>query len=304
MLPVFVRDPRLAGAGDARRSRLEASLRRLRDATDGALVVRTGDPADVMPAWPPRSAHAASTSPASSRPTRAGGTARWRSSLEQAGCRWSRPGRRTPCARARADRGRDAVPGVHAVLPGLAGPRLAAAAAAARRSCAGAGPSGGGPGRRPRRPGSVLRPRGGGGGAGSWHEFLDDGAGALRRRRGTGPTSTGPAGSRSTSSTARSTRGRCSRTSRGIRRRGEGARTFVTELAWREFYADVLWHRPDSAWADLRDVADAACRTTPRPTPDRLVEAWREGRTGYPVRRRRDAPAARRRAGCTTGSGW
>ena len=34
--------------------------------------------------------------------------------------------------------------------------------------------------------------------------------------------------------------------------RGEGPERFVTELAWREYYADVLWHRPDSARADLR----------------------------------------------------
>ena len=64
--------------------------------------------------------------------------------------------------------------------------------------------------------------------------------------------------------------------------RTPAAATFVSELAWREFYADVLWHHPDSAWHDLRpELArlpyDAGAET------DRLVEAWREGRTGYPV---------------------
>ncbi len=62
---------------------------------------------------------------------------------------------------------------------------------------------------------------------------------------------------------------------------GEGARTFVDELCWREFYADVLWHAPGSAWADWRDLGlryddpaheDAAA----------ALEAWRTGRTGYP----------------------
>ncbi len=66
------------------------------------------------------------------------------------------------------------------------------------------------------------------------------------------------------------------------RRRGSaGARTFVTELAWREFYADVLWHRPESGWGDLRDelaqmTYDSGSRA------DRLVDAWRRGETGYP----------------------
>ena len=48
VLPLFVRDPRLANAGDARRSRLEASLAAFDATTDGALVVRSGDPAEVV----------------------------------------------------------------------------------------------------------------------------------------------------------------------------------------------------------------------------------------------------------------
>jgi deoxyribodipyrimidine photo-lyase len=59
-----------------------------------------------------------------------------------------------------------------------------------------------------------------------------------------------------------------------------GAHSFVNELAWREFYADVLWHRPASAWSDLRDlpgmVFDEGSEV------DELVAAWREGRTGFP----------------------
>lgn len=64
--------------------------------------------------------------------------------------------------------------------------------------------------------------------------------------------------------------------------RTSGAATFVTELAWREFYADVLWHRPESAWQDLRpELARMPYDTGPE--TDRLVEAWRAGRTGYPI---------------------
>jgi deoxyribodipyrimidine photo-lyase len=60
----------------------------------------------------------------------------------------------------------------------------------------------------------------------------------------------------------------------------EGARVLRDEIAWREFYADVLHHEPGSAWRDLRplgieydDPRDAAT----------LIEAWREGRTGFPI---------------------
>src|SRR3954454_23766997 len=49
VVPLFVRDPLLAGAGDARRSRLEASLAPYDESTGGALVVRSGNPVDVVP---------------------------------------------------------------------------------------------------------------------------------------------------------------------------------------------------------------------------------------------------------------
>jgi deoxyribodipyrimidine photo-lyase len=62
-------------------------------------------------------------------------------------------------------------------------------------------------------------------------------------------------------------------------RQHESADRFVTELAWREFYADVLWYRPDSAWGDLR----RELRGLAYDEDDDLVRAWREGRTGYPA---------------------
>lgn len=63
---------------------------------------------------------------------------------------------------------------------------------------------------------------------------------------------------------------------------GEGARRYVTELCWREFYADVLWHRPESAWEDLRgDLSSMPYDETPE--DDELAEAWRTGRTGFPM---------------------
>lgn len=65
----------------------------------------------------------------------------------------------------------------------------------------------------------------------------------------------------------------------GRRHLGEGAERFTTELAWREFYADVLWHHPRSAWHDLRPGLSGMAYDD----PGEAVEAWREGRTGYPV---------------------
>ncbi len=63
----------------------------------------------------------------------------------------------------------------------------------------------------------------------------------------------------------------------------KGARTFVNELAWREFYADVLFHAPGSAWSDWRD--DLRFRYED-PTSDddaaAAFEAWQQGRTGFP----------------------
>ncbi|MCC2321634.1 cryptochrome/photolyase family protein [Cellulomonas xiejunii] len=58
--------------------------------------------------------------------------------------------------------------------------------------------------------------------------------------------------------------------------------TYRSELAWREFHADVLWHRPDAARRSLRPVVPEDAWTT-GPDADRLFEAWAEGRTGYPL---------------------
>jgi deoxyribodipyrimidine photo-lyase len=61
-------------------------------------------------------------------------------------------------------------------------------------------------------------------------------------------------------------------------RSGAGPETYRTELCWREFYADVLWHRPDSARESYR--ADLARMRLDE--PGETFEAWAEGRTGYP----------------------
>ncbi len=57
---------------------------------------------------------------------------------------------------------------------------------------------------------------------------------------------------------------------------------FRTELCWRDFYADVLFHRPDSARAPYRRewrdfMVDSGVQADVR------FDAWAYGRTGYPI---------------------
>jgi deoxyribodipyrimidine photo-lyase len=60
---------------------------------------------------------------------------------------------------------------------------------------------------------------------------------------------------------------------------GPAAERYRSELCWREFYADVLWHHPESAREPLR--ADVGRMRVDEPGP--RLRAWQEGRTGYPV---------------------
>jgi len=61
--------------------------------------------------------------------------------------------------------------------------------------------------------------------------------------------------------------------------RSQAARTFTSELCWREFYADVLWHSPQSAWADLKPALSSMEYTD----PGAELEAWQKGETGFPI---------------------
>ena len=64
--------------------------------------------------------------------------------------------------------------------------------------------------------------------------------------------------------------------------RSKGEETFRREVAWREFYADVLFHRPESAYRSLQ-AAMAAFEVDEGAEADRRFAAWAEGRTGYPI---------------------
>jgi deoxyribodipyrimidine photo-lyase len=62
-------------------------------------------------------------------------------------------------------------------------------------------------------------------------------------------------------------------------RRSSSAATYRTELAWREFYADVLHHRPETA----RDYLRRAYAGMEYDEPGDQLERWRRGRTGFPI---------------------
>ena len=61
-----------------------------------------------------------------------------------------------------------------------------------------------------------------------------------------------------------------------------GAERLRTELAWREFYADLLWHRPDSARAPLLAFGARLRWDTDERAKERFA-AWATGTTGYPL---------------------
>ena len=65
-------------------------------------------------------------------------------------------------------------------------------------------------------------------------------------------------------------------------RPGPGAASFRSELAWREFHADVLFHTPSAARSSLRPVLPADS-WTPLPLADAWFTRWAQGRTGYPM---------------------
>jgi deoxyribodipyrimidine photo-lyase len=60
---------------------------------------------------------------------------------------------------------------------------------------------------------------------------------------------------------------------------GEGRRTFLGELIWREFYAHVLWHHPRV----LREPFQPAFSDLSWADDDEGFQAWADGRTGYPI---------------------
>ena len=56
-----------------------------------------------------------------------------------------------------------------------------------------------------------------------------------------------------------------------------GSEPFVRQLAWRDFFHQVLAARPEACWRDYRDRGDAWRQDEP------ALRAWQSGHTGYPV---------------------
>lgn len=69
-----------------------------------------------------------------------------------------------------------------------------------------------------------------------------------------------------------------SRTS-GVMPRSRGAFVFLSEVGWREFAHHLLWHFPHSPEQPLR----AEYRDFPWRRDEAVLQAWRQGRTGYPI---------------------
>jgi deoxyribodipyrimidine photo-lyase len=298
VLPVFVLDPRLLATDRPRTRRLLASVRALGESLDGRLVIRSGDAVDVIPALA-REVGAATvhvtreTTPYGRRRDRAveAALARDGRRLVATGTpyaagpglvvtRGGTPYRVfTPFARAWRDHGwpapagspvrprwfrgdlggedlgGDDLPGAHPALP----------AAGGRGEAVETGLVGEDEAR--------LR----------WLDFLSDGGLAdyeeHRNRPDLEATSRMSTPLKYGEIHPRSLLADVAVHPDG---RSPGARVFVTELAWREFYADVLWHRPESAWQDLRPQLGGLPYDS-GPDTDRMVEAWASGRTGYPI---------------------
>ena len=57
---------------------------------------------------------------------------------------------------------------------------------------------------------------------------------------------------------------------------------FRSELCWREFYADVLFHQPRTVWENLQSKMDKMTHDTDADAVTRF-EVWCKGETGFPI---------------------
>ncbi|HKY57589.1 MAG TPA: deoxyribodipyrimidine photo-lyase [Aeromicrobium sp.] len=274
VVPVFVLDPHLLASAGRRRQRLLASLAVLRAETGGALVIRTGDPTEVIPALAAEvgadEVHvSAETTPYGRRRDDAAAQrlAESGSRLVATGSPYAvTPGRIqsqegrpyrvfTPFAREWRSHGwRRPMPRPDVIwATGVAGDRVT------------------GPTHLPGVGEAAALKR--------WSEFLEQDLAGYGDRRD------------------RPDLDRTSRLSIALkygeihprtllddldRRRDDidpaSIDRFEAELAWREFYADVLWHSPRSRWRDWReDRAQVRYDHDPE-----LIDTWRHGRTGFP----------------------
>lgn len=289
VVALYVLDPRLRDvAGSPRLSYLARSLAALDEATGGRLVVRHGDPRDVVPAVA-REVEAAEVHVAASfEPYGVARDAAVETTLPDAGARlvrtgspyavapgrvltkqggpfqvftpfrdaWVEHGWRDPAPRPRsvpwADVRSDGLPddpGTDADLP-------PAGEAAARRR---------------------------------WHAFLEDHLAGYssERDRPDRPATSGMSiplkwGELHPRTLLADVRDAVHEARHDGADISDDALAYRSELAWREFHADVLFHQPGAAHRSLRDVVpDDAWATGAE--EDRFLAAWAAGRTGYPL---------------------
>ncbi len=279
VLPLFVLDPRLlASAGPVRTACLVDALRAVHDATDGALVVRAGDPAQVVPAVAAEvgagSVHAsAETTPFGRRRDAAVRAQLGQIPLVTTGTPYAvGPGTLstgagtpyqvfTPFSRAWRDHGwpqpapRPTTLRWVSDLPSdplpVADPELEADLPACTEAAA----------------------------HDQWAAFLDGGLSGYDRDRDRPDLDGTSAMSMHLKYGTVHPRTLLADIAAHEAAGSVDARRFVTELCWREFYADVLWHRPDSAWHDLRPSLSGMAYDE----PSEAFDAWAAGRTGYPL---------------------
>ena len=68
-------------------------------------------------------------------------------------------------------------------------------------------------------------------------------------------------------------------------RPSRGAAAIARQVAWRDFFADVLYHRPTAVSEPVREEFTAMAVDDPEPgsVAATRLEAWRQGRTGFPL---------------------
>jgi deoxyribodipyrimidine photo-lyase len=280
VLACFVLDPQLFDpAGPVRRGWLAANLRALDEAYDGRLCLRWGDPGEIIPTL---ATEVGATEVHVSTETEPGGAARdsvVRSGLAARGIGWVETG--SPYAvtpgrllnhsgagyrvfgafqrawREHGWRGPAVEPTALRLAVAPSDPRALAALAAAVADCP-----------------IELPPAGEGAALARWSAFLSSGLAeyATARDRPDLPGTSGLSpylklGVVHPRTLLADLAGRP----------GDGAERFITELAWREFYADVLSGNPGSLAGDLNPLP------IHYDDPGAGFEAWKQGRTGFPI---------------------
>jgi deoxyribodipyrimidine photo-lyase len=275
VVPLFVVDPALwEPSGQVRRAYLSASLAALDESLGGALVVRHGDPVDVLPRVAEEAAAVSVHVAADFGPYGSRRDEQVAEALEAAGARFERLGSPYAVAPGRVRKGDGTPYRVYSPFQRAWSEHGWRAPVEAPADPVWAGlPTDGVP--RAELPEGMTPPRAGEAAAlAAWETFRD------RRLAGYSEGRDIPGGDGASGMSTYLKWGEIHpRTLLADLGPSEAASAYRRELAWREFYADVLWHEPESARRDLRrEFAELEYDD-----PGERFEAWKQGRTGFPV---------------------